>query len=335
MAAMLLAVNYHYVATEPNSSARAIFPISTDDFAAQLDELGRSFEFVSRDDVLAAVEHGSPLPARSCLVTFDDGLTEQLDLALPILRERGIPAVFFVCGEPLVEPRVLQVHKVHLLREAMPDGELLIELERHGARVGIRFEQSAVQEAIRSYMYDTPEAATLKYVLNVLIGPFRPELVDALFAEHFDEAELAARLYLGEEHVRSLEEAGALGSHGFGHLPLAALERRAIRTDLERGAAVLAELTGTRPRAFSYPYGSAAAVSEVVAREAAAAGFSFALTMERAVNLTLDEPLLLARVDTRDAPGGRSPLLSFVGDAVHAQGPATAGRARYTSEVAA
>jgi hypothetical protein len=56
---------------------------------------------------------------------------------------------------------------------------------------------------------------------------------------------------------------------------------------------------------ISYPYGSAAAVDRPVAEAAGRLGYRVGLTMERAYNRSLLEPLLLARVDTNDAPGGK------------------------------
>src|SRR5207237_5456749 len=122
---MLLAVTYHYVAEEPPRAPRAIFPVTTAQLAGQLEALGRAFEFVSRDDLLRAVDAEAALPARACLVTFDDGLRCQTELALPVLDRLGVAGLFFVPGMPLAEGRVLDVHKVHRLREAMGDEKIL------------------------------------------------------------------------------------------------------------------------------------------------------------------------------------------------------------------
>src|SRR5205814_1209504 len=122
---ILLAVGYHYVAAEPPRDPRAIFPVTAAGLAVQLELIGRSFEFVSRDELLAAVGGEAVLPERACVVTFDDGLRCQLDLGLPVLERLGVPASFFVAGKPLAERSALYVHKVHALRERVPDEELL------------------------------------------------------------------------------------------------------------------------------------------------------------------------------------------------------------------
>ena len=78
--------------------------------------------------------------------------------------------------------------------------------------------------------------------------------------------------------------------------------------DLEASARTLEEITGSRPRMLSYPHGSRDAVTHAVAKAAESAGFRAGFTMERAVNATLDQPLLLARIDANDAAGGSRPL---------------------------
>jgi peptidoglycan/xylan/chitin deacetylase (PgdA/CDA1 family) len=298
----LLAVGYHYVAAEPPDEPRAIFPVTLDGLAAQLELIGRSSEFVSRDELLAAVTGEAELPERACVVTFDDGLRCQVELALPVLERLEVPAIFFVPGKPLAEECVLYVHKVHALRERVPDAELL---RLAGA------EDVPVEVAQEHYRYDEPDAARLKYLLNMRLPlDEREQVVGAAFAEVFpDEAAFAYELYMSRDDVAELERGhAAVGAHSYAHEPLARLADDALDEDLEAVAALLEEVTGSRPRALSYPHGTASTVDVRVARRAEAAGFRAAFTMERALNRTLEEPLLLGRLDANDAPGGKRPL---------------------------
>jgi peptidoglycan/xylan/chitin deacetylase (PgdA/CDA1 family) len=298
----LLAVGYHYVAAEAPAEPRAIFPVTVDGLAAQLELLGQSWAFVSRDEVLSAVAGEAELPERACVVTFDDGLRCQLELALPVLERLGVPAIFFVPGKPLAEERVLYVHKVHALRERVPDRELLALAG--GADV-------PVEVALDHYRYDRPDAARLKYLLNMRLPlADREHVVGAAFAEVFpDEAAFARELYMSREDVAQLERAHrAVGAHSYAHEPLARLDDEALGRDLAAVATLLEDVTAARPRALSYPHGTPSTVDARVARRAAAAGFRVAFTMERALNATLEEPLLLGRLDANDAPGGKRPL---------------------------
>ena len=305
-------MGYHYVAAEVPAEPRAIFPVSVEALRAQLELLGRSWEFVSRDELLAAAAGEATLPERACAVTFDDGLRCQAELALPLLDELGIPAIFFVPGKPLAEGRVLHVHKVHALRERVDDAELL-EL--------VGTEDVPEDVAREHYRYDAPQAARVKYLLNMALpADERDRVVGAAFAEVFpDEAAFAAELYMSRDQIRGL--ASSVGAHSYAHEPLALLPPDELDRDLERCTTLLEEITGVRPRAFSYPHGTASTVDVGTARRLAAAGFRVAFTMERALNRSLDEPLLLGRLDANDAPGGRRPLDEI-----------PAGRTRYFEE---
>lgn len=305
---MLLAVVYHYVSAEPAAESRATFPISSAQLAAQVEELSRGFEVVSRDHLLAAAAGERSLPERACLLTFDDGLRCQIEIALPVLERLGAPAVFFVPGKPLAERRPLVVHMVHAVRERIDDARLLELLAAHG----VSPDHVSREDATAHYRYDEAEAARVKYLLNVAVPPAeRQRVVSSIFSQLVgDEAAFAAELYASSDQVRDLERAHrAVGAHSYAHQPLAKLTPRALDDDLARVRGVLAGLTGSPPLAFSYPYGGPAAVSTRVARRVEAAGFRVAFTMERATNETLAEPLLLARIDANDAPGGKKPLL--------------------------
>ena len=293
---MLLAVGFHYVAERAPDEPRAIFPVTTEALAAQIEELSHEYELVGRDELLAAATGDADLPARACVLTFDDGLRCQFELGLPVLERLGAPAIFFVPGRPLFERQMLEVHKLHALRERLADDELR-------GRLPDDLPEVSAEEAQAHYRYDTPEAAALKFLLNIhLAAGRRRELVDSLFATEFpDESAAAAELYMDAEQVAELErEHHAVGAHSYSHQPLATLSNSELEADLERVTGVLEEITGSRPRAFSYPYGTPEAVDPRVAAGVGAAGYRIAFTMRREVNETLEEPLLLGRFDTND-----------------------------------
>lgn len=334
-ALILLGVNFHYV-SERAVGHRAIFPVTLGRFTAQLQELARAFEFVSRDQVLAAVDDEAPLPERACMVTFDDGLRSQFELALPVLERLGIPATFFVSGRPHAERRALHVHRVHHLREHLDEAEFGQLLDDHLAAAGAEVPEVTEATACAMYRYDLPGAARVKYLLNVALEREASErVVEAMFADAGPgERVFCDDLYMSDEQVRELEmRHRAIGAHGYDHHPFATLDPVLKGADMARGSDALRALTGIAPRMISYPYGSAAAVDRRVADAAERLGFRVGLTMERALNRSLREPLLLARLDTNDAPGGKRPLLRLEGGEPVGDG-VPAARTRYFDEAA-
>ncbi|MGZ8413647.1 MAG: polysaccharide deacetylase family protein [Gemmatirosa sp.] len=311
-AGRLVAVNFHYVRPSFDDPHPGIHGCTPAGFEAQVRALGAAGDFVSLADLVAAADGTAPLPPRAIVLTFDDGLREQAEHALPVLDRLGVPAAVFVNTAPLADGRVSAVHKIHLLRARVAPARLLAELTARAARMGVAFDvDAAAAGAAAQYRYDPPETARLKFVLNFTLDrPTRDALVDGCFHDLVadDERAAAAALYMDVDALRDLAARGWLGSHGHEHLPLAAVALGDARVDVARALDHLQRWTGVRPRAMSYPYGSRAACAPAVADVARAQGVRVAFTMERACNVDLRTPLLLARLDSNDAPGGTAPL---------------------------
>jgi peptidoglycan/xylan/chitin deacetylase (PgdA/CDA1 family) len=178
---------------------------------------------------------------------------------------------------------VLDVHKVHRLREAVPDDVIVAELGK-----------DPPEPPRGKHVYDDPRAAAVKELLAATPA----SKLDALLARA--NATVGIDLYMSADQVVELERRGALGAHGYSHRPLAALGPDGATEDLDRGAGLLEGVTGRRPRAVSYPYGTSDALTAATAEAAARAGFIVGFTMRRGLNHDLATPLLLARLDTRD-----------------------------------
>jgi peptidoglycan/xylan/chitin deacetylase (PgdA/CDA1 family) len=308
---MLLAVNFHYVEPDPGHPYPAIFPTSPEQLGQQLEALGACFEFVGGDQLLDALE-GKRLPERACVITFDDGLRSQFENALPVLERLGVPALFFATARPIVERRAALVHKIHHVRANVEPRRIVSAIEDR-ARAGAALPAAAQvrARAMATYRYDLPEAALVKWYLNFGLAPGDAEqVVETLFAEVvLDEGAWCERLYMSRDQIRALAERRSLGSHGWSHRPLAILDDAEMVDELRRSQSALEELGGAPVLFIAYPYGGENAVGP---REEAAAGdlgFRIGFTMERALNTTLDRPLLLARLDTNDALGGKHSLM--------------------------
>lgn len=313
---MLLAVNFHYIQPEGGYPYPGIHPTPAEVLGSQLEELGRSFEFVSGDDLVRAILSGGPLPERACVITFDDGLKEQYERAAPVLEGLGIQGIFFVCTQPIVEQRALTVHKLHRLRATNHPQRFLEQLVEGAHSMGLALDLDQVDQeaAARQYLYDDPATRRIKYVLNHVIDFDDYErLVDLMFSRELDEAVFCKQMYMSRGEIQNLSRRHTVGSHAHAHRPLALMRPARIRENLGLSRHILEDIVGGEVRVISYPYGGQTAVSHAVAEAAGSAGFRAGFTMERSVNLSLRKPLLLARVSTNDAPGGKAPLISSDG----------------------
>jgi peptidoglycan/xylan/chitin deacetylase (PgdA/CDA1 family) len=113
--------------------------VPTEVFAEQMELLERlGYQPVSLEAVRDHYLEGTPLPPGAALITFDDGYRDNLENALPVLREHGYPAVLFVPiaylddGRPLPHEELLMTLGV---RNATLDWDELAELEAGGVRI--------------------------------------------------------------------------------------------------------------------------------------------------------------------------------------------------------
>ena len=84
-----------------------LFSATADGFRDQLRYLARHFSVLDASAVLKAMRGGRlELDTPSALVTFDDGYRDNCEVALPILRELGLPAVFFIAAGYVDSPRL-------------------------------------------------------------------------------------------------------------------------------------------------------------------------------------------------------------------------------------
>lgn len=301
----LAVINMHYVREEP---ADGIHPVTPAALTSMLQRLGVRCTFVDLPSVILAATGATALPDRAVLLTFDDGLREQIDVALPILERLGIPGAFFVHTRPYTDHRLATTHMMHWLRAT-------IGTEAFAAAVHQTLDERGIVPDIqddapaRQYRYDEPSVAHLKYLLNVALPPpAREEIIGAIYEAHQSDIMAHARdLHADPADLHALADRGMLGAHGHDHLALAQLDDEAIMRDLSTCRDVLTTMTRVTPIALSYPFGGPDAVDQRVLRAAGTLGFAVGFTMRRAVieDITSDArtpvaSLALPRFDIND-----------------------------------
>lgn len=122
---------YHYLSVPPAGADiyRRDLSVAPDLFAAHLDRLAaEGFTTISPYQFAAALLTGAALPEKPLLITFDDGYRDNYENALPLLRERGAIATFFVVTDFLDEERP-EYLTWEMAREMLAAG---MAIESHG-----------------------------------------------------------------------------------------------------------------------------------------------------------------------------------------------------------
>ena len=191
---MLAVGNFHYIRHDFTAKYPSIFGLTPGQFRAQLEKLSQQADFISQEQLLSFRER--EFDKNYFLITFDDGLKEQFELARPILLEMGIPYVFFINTSNFSEKEVSLVHKIHLLRSRISSEELL---ENTRIKTAIQLSPEEEIKGERHYNYDDRKTAHLKYLLNFKLDyKEQEELINPLFSDYFDEDQIAKELYMDE-----------------------------------------------------------------------------------------------------------------------------------------
>lgn len=250
---------YHMVSDESVPHLRHLYHYkNTAQFKADLDFLLAHFRPVSLEDFLAHVHQGRTFSRRSFLLSFDDGFREMAEVAAPILKAKGVPAVFFV-NSAFVDNRELCFHhKISLLLDRLlsnPDKSLLEKMA------------GPLNEATNDVFRLAHRLRKIPYA--------RRKTLDELAATcglAFNRFLTEQRPYLSSEQIRSLLRDGfGIGAHSvdhpfYGDLPLEE-QLRQTRDSLR----FLDEQFGVKQKAFAFPH-SDAGVSRLFFDKLAAEG---------------------------------------------------------------
>jgi peptidoglycan/xylan/chitin deacetylase (PgdA/CDA1 family) len=311
MSSGLTIVTYHYVRDAARSRFPAIKGLTIEAFRGQLAYIARHYQIVTMESVLDALaDGGTGLPARAALLTFDDGYADHFNHVLPILDELGVQGSFFPPARPVLDDRVLGVNKIHfILAAASRPEELLGEVvaaidarrERFGLRPGAEY-WTVFDEASR---FDTREVTFVKRVLQKTLPEApRTEIVNELFRRYVteDEAAFARELYVNLDQLHRMRRQGMfIGSHGYSHVWLNAVDQRTQELEVSRSLNFLRMVDPAMKRwVMCYPYGGYDATTiEVLRRYGCSAGLSVEVGI---ADLKGNDRLMLPRLDTNDLP---------------------------------
>ena len=288
---------YHSVMSDPAQHADSLGGIihSQSEFRAQMELLARDYHPVSLDEVVHKLKTGGSLSKRSVVVTFDDGYTDNYEVAMPILNQLGIPATFYVTVD-CVEKRKLP----------------------WPSRLRFAFRSTKVpawtDPQARSWDLRTPESGEKAYLAACddccqLAGAAQEEFVTRV------ENQLQSRvpddlsaLMMNYEQARRLAGNGHIvGSHTMTHPNMAHINERDAEVELgESKQRLEAELKMPVPH-FSYPCPALTPHwSERTVSQSRAAGYGSAVTTNGGVVRSGDNPLSLKRIrPTKTAAGLR------------------------------
>ncbi len=88
---------YHSVSDTPQKHHKYLYKVlTTREFELSLDFLLKNYNPLTFDEVKSHLNGEKKVTKKSFFLTFDDGLREIFEVVAPILKQKGVPAAFFV-----------------------------------------------------------------------------------------------------------------------------------------------------------------------------------------------------------------------------------------------
>lgn len=266
--------------------------ISPESFAQNLDMFQTFGRVVPVEELLSTQRARTPLFA----ITFDDGWLDNLEVAAPILKSRGIPATLFVSTEAVFERKPFWVNEfIHAAKAAAQSGRQHLLNEVSGAPV-----TTAIPEQIRltvERLKEVPEperrAALCKFIAAVQPPPY-----------DIDQE------MLKPEQLRSLELAGfSFGAHSHSHEILKGVTHERAWLELTKPKQILEAFLGRTVSMFCYPNARFDPWVPAMAREA---GYKYAFKIHNEPVPDADSAWTVPRYSIYEAvahPGALIPRL--------------------------
>lgn len=314
-------VMYHYIRDLANSRFPGIKGLDLSYFRSQIQFFKSNFNVISYEHLRECIENKNALPARSLLLSFDDGYIDHYINAFPILTENNISGVFSMPGKIFAEGTLLDVNKIHLVLAAAGEektGELLQKVFRlldyyRGMEFVYPSNEELYSNLATANRFDNKDIMFVKRLLQAgLPERARNLIVNDLFREYIQVPEnvVAKELYMSIDQIKLMKRSGMeFALHGYGHYWLEKLSYEEMKNDITKSLDLFQDVIDPNNWVMIYPYGS---YNDRVTSYIAGIGCKTGFTTEfRIADLETDSPLLLPRLDTNDFPPKSEKYLEY------------------------
>lgn len=229
---------YHRILPRPDP----LLPneVAADQFRDNMQMLADRFNVLDLSEGLQRLKDGTLPPLAVCL-TFDDGYRDNCTVALPVLKELGLPATFFIATGYLDGGRMWN--------------DTLLEIIRNWPQNAIDLQDWGVPLIGMATSVERQKAWQILFRWMRRIGMRgRDEMLARLQARV--KSPLPVDLMMTTEHVRTLHaEAMEIGCHTDKHPILTRVSNDVVHSEITRSRSRLEDIIQAPVRFFAYPNG--------------------------------------------------------------------------------
>jgi peptidoglycan/xylan/chitin deacetylase (PgdA/CDA1 family) len=260
-----------------------------EEFDWQMRYLSRHYEVVTCRE-LAKFQDTGVWPDRPVvLVTFDDGYLDNHDVAWPVLRSHGLPAVIYVATGYADSGDMYWYDK--LAFSVLHAGRREVSLKPGDPPIKFGTERAAREGALLTL---------LRYLKTIPDSERQAKLLQwhAALAPTVAPEEGTLHRPMNWDQIKALSDGGIeIGSHTVTHPVLSRLTSPdQLKFELTESKAVIERHTGREVLSMAYPTGGRSSYTDEVVGQVKAAGYRFAFSYESGLNQPLHwDPFRLRR----------------------------------------
>lgn len=165
------------------------------------------------------------LRSNDVFLSFDDGLKEQFDIAVPILNQNNIKALFNIYTEPIFENKLSVIEKYRYIRnyefDSLNDFYLYF-FEKVSQGYNIDIDKLDVGNYLSDFKFYSKSDIVFRFIRDVLLKKEFHSVMQEISAElRIDDSQLLEKIYMNKHDVIELQNTGHLiGLHSHSHSTL-------------------------------------------------------------------------------------------------------------------
>jgi peptidoglycan/xylan/chitin deacetylase (PgdA/CDA1 family) len=181
------------------------------------------------------------------IVSFDDCFLDNYTDGLEVLENLGIKGVFFQTTGMIEPQELIWEHTLYWLNRTDDVSRCFTRLAKK-VLSEVRGVNNRQGIDLMTFLREDVDLSVVEHLLS--------SAQDELYSTE-ESREVAERIYPKTGHVRSAHQLGhEIGSHGHVHAKRRNIDDARFDSELAASARALANILGTGPKAFSYPFNS-------------------------------------------------------------------------------
>jgi peptidoglycan/xylan/chitin deacetylase (PgdA/CDA1 family) len=266
-------------------------------FRKHMEHVSKKYNTISLSDLVDWRLGKKTLPDNPCIITFDDGLKNVYENAVPVLLELKLKATFFVIGKTLNNSPNVWPYDLYTLIDSAPAADC----------------SHAFESEIRNFPLtgQASKARIYAWARNYLGGirqDERSQLLEQL-RYRFNSNCLQSVSFMTPHEVRQLTMRGfQVGSHSMSHERLSKLDDSQLEKDVSDSRRIISRVISKSPIGFCYPFGGVDSWDKRVVEVLKKNGFLYAVSTIEGLNGRNTDLFSLRRVRVT----GNLPVSAFV-----------------------